>query len=355
MASTLCVKARRDIRVVPGIVDHLSEELEAEPSPQVVELVTLMRATSLDAAENTMSTDIELASTTVYVARALKLKGVAKTTSAEHTTFAGTQTQYGIATSPAQSPNEESVVGLITLHSTLSADDLNLSVAVLPPFESDGIATHLVSHVLEVAFQRLNSHRVQARVVHSSAHPAQTARAVGIFIHLGFVHEGVRRRAALHPTEGRWSDVTVLALSDLDWFSRTRVAALKGTLWDEMFARHQRDREILLRMEGSIGLKGTPSIETTRDLWSRKTDTVRSAIPAWPSSGYSSVTSGSISQISVPTVMSSWDGVSDSVSARTHEAGASNIMTMSPEDDTSDDDDEWNFDEYYSDDEDNKV
>jgi len=28
---------------------------------------------------------------------------------------------------------------------------------------------------------------------------------------------------------------------------------------------------------------------------------------------------------------------------------------MSPEDDTSDEDDEWNFDEYYSDDEDNKV
>ena len=158
------------------------------------------------------------------------------------------------------------VAGLATLHATLIPHELNISFAVLPAFQSDGLATHLIAHVLEVAFERFDAHRVQARVIHSATDSAETARVIRLLLHLGFAHEGVRRRAAIHPTEGQWSDVSVLAMLELDWVTRAGVTPAKGTLWDEMFLRHQREREILLKLEGSRELKRTRSMETVRDL-----------------------------------------------------------------------------------------
>jgi len=75
MASTLCVKARQDLYVAPDMVDPLSVVHESQPDIQVRHLVKLMRATCLDVAESGTNSDIELANSTIFVARAIKLSG----------------------------------------------------------------------------------------------------------------------------------------------------------------------------------------------------------------------------------------------------------------------------------------
>ena len=77
MASTLCVNPRRDLRVVPGMADYPSGASEEEPDLQIVDLIELMRATCLDVAESGVNNNIQLASSTICAARALKLHGKA--------------------------------------------------------------------------------------------------------------------------------------------------------------------------------------------------------------------------------------------------------------------------------------
>ncbi|KAH7098642.1 hypothetical protein BKA62DRAFT_674150 [Auriculariales sp. MPI-PUGE-AT-0066] len=160
-----------------------------------------------------------------------------------------------------------------------SENEYILSVAVLPAYESDGLATQAVANALSVAFDTLGAHRVQARVAHAgrTEHQARTARAIRKLVHLGFTHEGIQRRAVMHPAERAWADASVLAMLDSDWLIRESVRAPSATLWDEMFARHQREREALLRWDGGgnagaeagVGaggglLKRTKSTETVR-------------------------------------------------------------------------------------------
>jgi len=243
------------------------------------------------------------------------------------------------------------VAGLATLHATLIPHELNISFAVLPAFQSDGLATHLIAHVLEVAFERFDAHRVQARVIHSATDSAETARVIRLLLHLGFAHEGIRRRAAIHPVEGQWSDVSVLAMLELDWVTRAGVTPAKGTLWDEMFLRHQREREILLKLEGSRELKRTRSMETVRDLHMMN-DAVPSASMVSSSVGGSTVTSDTASQVSTPTEMSSWDGVSDASGLQTSGVQRSSLGSISSADDAADEYEEWDLEEDYSDEED---
>ena len=78
MASTLCVQPRNDLRVAPGISDTPDGTQPKKPNPQIVELVGLMRATCLDVADSAANSDIQLANSTICVARALKLEGTPK-------------------------------------------------------------------------------------------------------------------------------------------------------------------------------------------------------------------------------------------------------------------------------------
>lgn len=170
----------------------------------------------------------------------------------------------------APKPSEPTwcLAGVATLGPCPTSDnEYTLSVAVLPAFESDGIATHGVANALSVAFDTLGAHRVQSRILHASKPELQprTARAIRKFVHLGFTHEGIQRHAVMHPRDKMWADTSVMAMLDSDWLIRESVRAPSATLWDEMFARHQREREALLRWDGSGGLKRSKSTETVRE------------------------------------------------------------------------------------------
>lgn len=151
-------------------------------------------------------------------------------------------------------------VVFLTMSPEGSTNEYNIGVAVLPQFASDQLATHAVARVLKTAFETLRAHRVQARVLCTES----AAPAVRKFVHLGLTHEGVRRRAAVHPTTGEDVDVAVLALLDVDWDIRASVRPPTYSMWEEMLDRHQRERDSLLVSHG--GLRRTRSMETIRDL-----------------------------------------------------------------------------------------
>ena len=95
-----------------------------------------------------------------------------------------------------------------------------------------------------------------------------------------FGHEGIRRRAFYSPVEQEWKDVTCLAILATDWINRAYRRFAKNaaplTLWDEMLARHQQEREKLLKWEenqrGGVGVKRTSSMETIRCLTDAATE-----------------------------------------------------------------------------------
>lgn len=80
-----------------------------------------------------------------------------------------------------------------------------------------------------------------------------------------FVHEGTRRRSFFSPMDQEWKDATYLSILDTDWLMRSYSAPAPNSLWEELFARHHREREELLRWdERRQGLNRTSSMETLR-------------------------------------------------------------------------------------------
>lgn len=67
-----------------------------------------------------------------------------------------------------------------------------------------------------------------------------------------FNHEGTRRRSWFSHVEQEWKDTTCLAILDTDWVMRDYFKAAPMSLWDELFLRHEKEREKLLKWEDGI-------------------------------------------------------------------------------------------------------
>lgn len=144
-------------------------------------------------------------------------------------------------------------------------------------------------------FEDLKFHRVQAALMND----AQKDRAMRLFVGQGFTHEGTRRRSVLKPESGGvvgvWKDVTYLAMLDTEWALRN-VLKRRGpapTLWDEMFARHTREREEMVKWDEKHNrIRKVSSTETLRH------GEVTSRQPSYTIDPWSSDLSSSSSQTS---------------------------------------------------------
>ncbi|KAF9226385.1 acyl-CoA N-acyltransferase, partial [Gyrodon lividus] len=183
-----------------------------------------------------------------------------------------TSTQPNIP-SPLDSPLS-SRAGLVYVHAgpaNVTAGEANIGIILRPEMQRRGYAREAIQLVLRWAFEELKFHRVQAAILDS---PCKD-RALRLFIGLGFSHEGTRRRAVYQPEgdgiAGVWRDVTYLAMLDTEWVLRN---VGKGkipkqpviSVWDEMFARHAREQEQLLKWEENHGrMTRSASTETLRE------------------------------------------------------------------------------------------
>ncbi|KAF8872369.1 hypothetical protein CPB85DRAFT_1350186 [Mucidula mucida] len=122
---------------------------------------------------------------------------------------------------------------------------LNVGMIIDPAHRGWGYARDALDQVLSIAFETLKCHRVQARIV-EGPYKANTLKAV---TQLKFTHEGTSRKAFFSPHLQEWKDVTYLAILDTDWVMRDSIQVAPLTLWDEMFVRHEKEREDLLRWQ----------------------------------------------------------------------------------------------------------
>ncbi|KAH7905573.1 hypothetical protein BJ138DRAFT_1164499 [Hygrophoropsis aurantiaca] len=146
-----------------------------------------------------------------------------------------------------------------------TAGEANIGIVVGKEHRRKGYARDAVYLVLRWAFEELNFHRVQVAVMDG---PGKD-RPLKLFTGLGFGHEGTRRRSAYRPEEGvvgGWRDVAYLALLDTEWVLRECIVPGPVNMWDEMLARHAREREELALWEDKCRrIKKMSSTETVRD------------------------------------------------------------------------------------------
>ena len=147
----------------------------------------------------------------------------------------------------------------------LTTSGSNIGVVLVPTARGKGYARQAIELVLNWGFQEIGFHRIQAIILDTP----NKSRAFLLFTQMGFVHEGIRRRSVYVPnegqTDGEWRDATCFALLETEWLMRSYFKPAPKNLWDEMFARHSRERDELLRWdEKENGIKRTSSMETIR-------------------------------------------------------------------------------------------
>ncbi|KAJ6571687.1 hypothetical protein B0H19DRAFT_1130709 [Mycena capillaripes] len=153
-------------------------------------------------------------------------------------------------TAPRQATNNELQVG-----------ELNIGIILNTAHRGKGYAREAIQLMLKHAFDDRHCHRIQASLLSLSSKD----RMISLLTQQRFGHEGTRRRAFFNPMIGEWQDVTILAILDTDWAMRGFYKPAPKSLWDELFLRHERERDELLRWEEHLNrLKRTASMETIR-------------------------------------------------------------------------------------------
>lgn len=191
----------------------------------------------------------------------------------------------------ACSPNL--AIGLIYLtlaaHTAAPAGSANFGIALAPSARGKGWGAQATACVLRCAFEDLGVHRVSASIVAAAGDKGVKGRrmeenamewdggwgALRMLTRAGFGVEGVQRRAAY--VYGGWRDVRSLAMLATEWVVRPPLTIGGATtLWEEMFERHSRERDELLRWEEIAergradvaekgkGKKRSASVETVR-------------------------------------------------------------------------------------------
>ncbi|KAJ7243200.1 hypothetical protein B0H12DRAFT_838302 [Mycena haematopus] len=164
---------------------------------------------------------------------------------------------------------EREVIGIIYLTASplvLSPPDqvgeLNLGIIISPPYRGKGHAREAIQLVLKHAFDDVHCHRIQASLLSLSSKDRMTS----LLTQLRFGHEGIKRRSFFNPLIREWQDVTTLGILDTDWMMRKVYKPAPKSLWDEMFLRHERERDDLLRWDDDQTrlMKRTSSMETLR-------------------------------------------------------------------------------------------
>lgn len=184
---------------------------------------------------------------------------------------------------------EEEPIGLVYVTAAPAqnaAQEANVGIIISECYQRKGFAREAVELALKWAFEDLKFHRIQAAFMNN----AQKDRAMRLFVGQGFAHEGTRRRSVFQPERGGvvgvWKDVTYLAMLDTEWTLRNvlKHKATVPTLWDEMFARHARERDEMVKWDEKHNrIRKVSSTETLRDKENSRQQADRTIIDAWPS------------------------------------------------------------------------
>lgn len=166
-------------------------------------------------------------------------------------------------------------IGLIYLWTSqtfldpLHMGECGLGVYIIPEHRGKDCLLAAVDGVVKLAFQDPNCHRLQSIIVENP----DKLYTIELLARAGFRNEGIRRRAFFSTGTCEWNgwkDVTYFAMLATEWVydannTNSAVRLRTTSLWDEVFARHQKECDDLIRLEEKSTLKRSCSLETIRE------------------------------------------------------------------------------------------
>jgi len=193
--------------------------------------------------------------------------------------------------------------------------EATVGVYITEAWQAETFDIQIIKLLLRWAFEEVGFHRIQTTLIEGRG----LVPLMKLFSHVGFSHEGTRRKAQVGP-DAIYKDVTHMGMVDMDWRIWAVDSDTPRTLWDRLFDRQQREREEILMDEGDdedrfLGRKA--STETLRanfdEYRSAKSTTTGSVVGGSGSSAVKSSGAGHLSD-------SDWDKLdlpkSDSISLK---------------------------------------
>jgi len=176
---------------------------------------------------------------------------------------------------------------------SLEPGEATVGVYITDAWKAETFDVQTIKLLLSWAFEEVGFHRIQTALL-EGPHKVSLMK---LFSHVGFSHEGTRRKAQVGP-DAVYKDVTCMGMVDMDWRLWAGHIATPRTLWDRLFDRQQREREEILVDDGDdedrfLGRKGS-----TETLKANIDEYVRSA---------KSTTTGSIAGGSGSNAVTSWE------------------------------------------------
>jgi len=128
---------------------------------------------------------------------------------------------------------------------SIEPGEATVGVYITEAWQAETFDVQIIKLLLSWAFEDLGFHRIQTALL-EGRHKVSLMK---LFSHVGFSHEGTRRKARAGP-DAVYKDVTYMGMVDMDW----RVWGVHNhtpkTLWDRLFDRQQREREEILADDG---------------------------------------------------------------------------------------------------------
>lgn len=140
--------------------------------------------------------------------------------------------------------------------------EATVGVYISDAWRAETFDVQIIKLLLRWAFEEVGFHRIQTALFEGS----RRVSLMKLFSHVGFSHEGTRRKALAGP-DATYRDVTYMGMVDMDWRVWGTHTHTPRTLWDRLFDRQQREREEILTDDGDdedrlVGRKA--STETLR-------------------------------------------------------------------------------------------
>lgn len=182
---------------------------------------------------------------------------------------------------------------------SIEPGEATVGVYITDAWKAETFDVQIIKLLLNWAFEELGFHRIQTAILEGRS----KVPLMKLFSHVGFSHEGTRRKALVGP-DAVYKDVTYMGMVDMDWRAWAMHTSTPRTLWDRLFDRQQREREEILIDDGDdedrfLGRKAS-------------TETLKANIDEYARSA-KSTTSSSIAGGSGADAAMSWEtGISDS-------------------------------------------
>ena len=128
---------------------------------------------------------------------------------------------------------------------SIEPGEATIGVYITEAWQAETFDVQIIKLLLSWAFEEVGFHRIQTTILEGRC----KVPLMKLFSHVGFSHEGTRRKAKVGP-DAVYKDVTYMGMVDMDWRVWAVHSHAPRNLWDRLFDRQQREREEILTDDG---------------------------------------------------------------------------------------------------------